>query len=199
MVNDEFPKPPPYGFEKVDADVHQSEAASIEIDEPINQSIFWQIFGELSSPQSLGIYLGVLVSSQTRRRVAKMFFLLRLTFWLGLVLVLLPREKTPESEKLPQIGASEAVQAATAAVSDVSQFCKRQPAACEVGGQAATVIGARAQEGARKLYQIITDKRAPDHTGSIGGVDETDPEPARLAPHDTLTQDDLVVEWRGLP
>ena len=45
-----------------------------------------------------------------------MFFLLRLAFWLGLVLVLLPREKTPESEKLPQITASEAVQAATAAV-----------------------------------------------------------------------------------
>jgi len=128
-----------------------------------------------------------------------MFFLLRLTFWLGLVLVLLPREKTPESEKLPQIGASEAVQAATAAVSDMGQFCKRQPAACEVGGQAASVIGARAQEGARKLYQIITDKRASDHTGSIGGLDEADPEPAGLAPHDTLTQDDLVVEWRGVP
>ena len=39
-----------------------------------------------------------------------MFFLLRMAFWLGLVLVLLPREKTPESEKLPQIGASQAVQ-----------------------------------------------------------------------------------------
>jgi len=67
-----------------------------------------------------------------------MFFLLRMAFWLGLVLVLLPREKTPESDKVPQIGASEAVSAATAAVSDVGQFCKRQPAACEVGGQAAT-------------------------------------------------------------
>ncbi len=88
-----------------------------------------------------------------------MFFLLRMAFWLGLVLVLLPREKTPESEKLPQIGASEAVSAATAAVSDMSQFCKRQPAACEVGGQAATVIGQRADDGARKLYQIITDKK----------------------------------------
>ena len=87
-----------------------------------------------------------------------MFFLLRMAFWLGLVLVLLPRDKTPESDKLPQIGASEAVSAATAAVSDMSQFCKRQPAACEVGGQAATVIGQRAQDGARKLYQIITDK-----------------------------------------
>src|SRR5438445_11402181 len=119
-----------------------------------------------------------------------MFFLLRLTFWLGLVLVLLPREKTPESEKLPQIGTSEAVQAATAAVSDMGQFCKRQPAACEVGGQAATVIGARAQEGARKLYQIITDKKAPDHTGSIGGGENVDVPVAIAARRDTLTPDD---------
>ncbi len=122
-----------------------------------------------------------------------MFFLLRMAFWLGLVLVLLPREKTPESKNLPQLGASEAVSAATAAVSDMSQFCKRQPTACEVGGQAASVIGQRAQEGARKLYQIITDKRPPDHTGSIpdgdNGADS-------LAPRDTLTPDDLVVEWR---
>ena len=88
-----------------------------------------------------------------------MRFLLRITFWLGLVLVLLPRDKTPESEKLPQIGAADAVQAATAAVSDMTQFCKRQPAACEVGGQAATIIGQRAQDGARKIYQIINDKK----------------------------------------
>jgi len=128
-----------------------------------------------------------------------MFFLLRLTFWLGLVLVLLPREKTPESGKLPQIGASEAVQAATAAVSDMGQFCKRQPAACEVGGQAAIVIRTRAQEGAKKLYQIITDKKASDHTGSIDGVAEAGPELTGMAPRDTLTEADLAVEWRGLP
>ena len=129
-----------------------------------------------------------------------MFFLLRMTFWLGLVLVLLPREKTPEADKMPQIGASEAVQAATAAVSDMGQFCKRQPAACEVGGQAATVIGQRAQDGARKLYQIITDKpdkKAPDHTGSIGGADDADASLPQAAPRDTLTPDDMVAEWRG--
>jgi hypothetical protein len=124
-----------------------------------------------------------------------MFFLLRMAFWLGLVLVLLPREKTPESEKLPQIGTSEAVSAATAAVSDMGQFCKRQPAACEVGGQAATVIGARAQDGARKLYQIITDKKSSDHTGSIGGIDDAGTA-ALAAPRDTLTPDDLQVDWR---
>src|ERR1700749_3777045 len=136
-----------------------------------------------------------------------MFFLLRMAFWLGLVLVLLPREKTPESEKTPQIGASDAVQAATAAVSDMSQFCKRQPAACEVGGQAATVIGGRAQDGARKVYNSITDKKpaeaakdnpakdnakdkkAPDHTGSIGVADAAEPGVAEIAPRDTLSAD----------
>src|SRR4051795_4905950 len=128
-------------------------------------------------------------------RGREMFFLLRMAFWLGLVLVLLPREKTLDAEKLPQIGASEAVSAASAAVSDMSQFCKRQPAACEVGGQAATVIGQRAQDGARKLYQIITDKKSPDHTGSIGGI-ETAETAAVSAPADTLTPDDLQAEWR---
>lgn len=136
-----------------------------------------------------------------------MRFLLRIIFWLGLVLVLLPRDKTPESEKLPQIGAADAVQAATAAVSDMTQFCKRQPAACEVGGQAATIIGQRAQDGAKKIYQIIndkkeqfekekTDKKAPDHTGSITVAGEGDAA-ATEAPRDTLTQDDLALEWRG--
>jgi hypothetical protein len=125
-----------------------------------------------------------------------MFFLLRMAFWLGLVLVLLPSDKTPESDKQPQLGASEAVSAATAAVSDMGQFCKRQPAACEVGGQAATVIGQRAQAGARKLYQIITDKRASDHTGSIGGGPNPEEHPNWAAPPDTLTQDDLQAEWR---
>src|SRR5262249_37932055 len=129
---------------------------------------FLQIFGQLISMQTLAIYQGPLVvngcvrmaqtATRNGRAVAKMWFLLRMTFWLGLVLVLLPRDKTPASGNLPQTNASEAVQAAPAAVSDMSQFCKRQPAACEVGGQAATVIGQRAADGARKVYGIITDK-----------------------------------------
>ncbi len=78
-------------------------------------------------------------------------------------------------------------------MSDVSQFCVRQPAACEIGSQAATVIGHRAQAGARKVYQMITDKK-PDHTGSIGRTDEA---AAHLAPADTLTSEDLKADWRG--
>lgn len=123
-----------------------------------------------------------------------MFFLLRMAFWLGLVLVLLPRDKTPESDKGPQIGTSEAVSAASAAMSDMSQFCKRQPAACEVGGNAASVIGERAKEGAKKIYQIITEKK-PDHTGSIGGADGAEVGEVPATPPDTLTPDDLAADW----
>ena len=136
-----------------------------------------------------------------------MFFLLRLTFWIGLVLVLLPRDKTPDADKPSQINASEAVSAATAAISDMGQFCKRQPTACEVGGQAATAIGQRAQGGARKLYQIITDKpdksdksdksdkRAPVHTGSIS-MESADAARSDIA-RDTLTPDDMQINWQG--
>jgi hypothetical protein len=142
-------------------------------------------------------------------RDREMFFLLRMAFWLGLVLVLLPRDPTPESEKAPQINASEAISAATAAASDMGQFCKRQPTACEVGGQAATAIGQRAQDGARKVYKIITDKKPettdkqpekqptvpakkPDHTGSI----ETEPAVATAVSSDALTDEDMAIERR---
>jgi Family of unknown function (DUF5330) len=211
MVNDRFPEPGGYGFEMVDASGacffsetrHQSKIYTES-----NRSDFPRIFADLTSMQTLAIYRRLLVQNQLRDhrngnerdgRGREMFFLLRMAFWLGLVLVLLPREKTPESEKLPQLGASEAVSAASAAVSDMSQFCKRQPTACEVGGQAATVIGQRAQAGARKLYQIITDKRASDHTGSIGGVEDAGASLAAAAPRDTLTADDLTAEWRAAP
>ncbi len=128
-----------------------------------------------------------------------MFFLLRVAFWLGLVLVLLPRDHTPETDKAaPQIGATEAISAASAAVSDMSQFCARQPGTCEIGGKAATAIGQRAQDGAKKLYKIITDKKPPDHTGSIAATETHELDAVERATQDapeTLTLDDLQAPW----
>jgi hypothetical protein len=215
MVNVGFPERARYGFEMVDASNQARKPASIENLHRIKSVGFLTNFRpfklnantcDLSATVSQGLIARSTATVARYRngikrdgRGREMFFLLRMAFWLGLVLVLLPREKTPESGKLPQLGASEAVSAATAAVSDMSQFCKRQPAACEVGGQAATVIGQRAQAGARKLYQIITDKRASDHTGSIGGVGYADASAVEAAPRDTLTADDLSAEWRPPP
>jgi hypothetical protein len=208
MVNAGFPERAGYGFEMVDA-----PDASVPCEKPSSIENLHQIksIGSVANFRRYNLNANICDLSTAANqepigrshrnwddRGREMFFLLRMAFWLGLVLVLLPREKTPESEKLPQVGAAEAVSAATAAVTDMSQFCKRQPAACEVGGQAATVIGQRAQQGARKLYQIITDKRAPDHTSSIGGAENTEASLA-AAPRDTLTPDDLQAEWRGVP
>jgi hypothetical protein len=87
-----------------------------------------------------------------------MFFLMRMAFWLTLVLVLLPTDKTANTDKSKSIDTMDAASAAAAAMSDMTQFCSRQPTACEVGGKAAVVIGERAQNGARKVYQFITEK-----------------------------------------
>jgi hypothetical protein len=121
-----------------------------------------------------------------------MFFLLRCAFWIGLVLVLLPRDPKPDVDShAPHVGAADAVSAAGSVINDMSQFCTRQPAACEVGSQAAKELGSRAQDGAKKVYKIITDKKS-DTTGSIG-----DPSTEAMAGSgvDTLTDDDRRLEW----
>jgi hypothetical protein len=119
-----------------------------------------------------------------------MFFLLRVAFWLGLVLVLLPTDKTPESDKLPQVGAAEAVSAATMAVSDLTQFCARQPQACAIGGQAATVIGHRAQSGAKKVYEFIREQKDSKSDEAKPGETKTgDAKPHDAKPGDVKHSD----------
>src|ERR1700678_313058 len=95
-----------------------------------------------------------------------MFFLLRMAFWLGLVLMLLPSgstQRVPASE----VGASDAISAASATVGDLRQFCTRQPDACTVGSQVATTLGYKAQAGAKMLYDFLTEQLAPKETGSV--------------------------------
>jgi hypothetical protein len=117
-----------------------------------------------------------------------MFFLLRMTFWLGLVCVLLPSgSKTPDTN----IDASQAVTAASAAVYDMRGFCDRQPGACEAGGKVAVALGHKAEAGARTLYEFITaklaDKAAP--------ADKTAEVPGTARGQNTLTQTDITPVW----
>jgi hypothetical protein len=95
-----------------------------------------------------------------------MFFLLRMAFWLGLVLILLPSDsgqRPPSSD----VHASEAISAASATVQDLRSFCARQPDACTVGSQVAVAIGYKAQAGAKMLYDFLTESLAPRETGSL--------------------------------
>ena len=135
-----------------------------------------------------------------------MFFLLRMAFWLGLVLVLLPFGSAQRSPTGSEVSASEAISAASATVGDLRGFCERQPDACTVGSQVATTIGYRAQAGAKILYDVLSEAMAPRDTGALGngGTRHTAGNKGALAKataernsQSTLTPADLAPAWRG--
>lgn len=126
-----------------------------------------------------------------------MFFLLRVAFWLSIVLVLLP-SGTPKAPQPSAVGAVDAIGAAGAAVSDMSQFCERQPEACVVGTQAAIAFGQRAQAGARMVYDFISERMKESEGGSIKtGSVKTGAERAIKSSQHTLRPGDLQPAWRG--
>src|SRR5918999_5511625 len=96
-----------------------------------------------------------------------MFFLVRAAFWLSIVIILLPTG-SQQPKSVPTIETGKAVSAASAAVSDLREFCARQPEACTVGSQAAVAFGYKAQAGAKMLYEFLSDALAPSETGSVG-------------------------------
>jgi len=133
-----------------------------------------------------------------------MFFLLRMAFWLGVVLVLLPtfvgsESSTPASAP-SQMSNSGAVSAASATVADLAHFCERQPGACVVGAQVAGVVGEKAQAGAKILYDYLSDRSNPK-TGSVTGASQpAKPALARKttdASRDTLAPTDRTPAWRN--
>jgi len=132
-----------------------------------------------------------------------MFFLMRVAFWLCIVLALLPtggsKQGTQASTTNNDFNVVEAFSAATA--TDMRRFCDRQPDACAVGSQAAVTFGQRAQAGAKMVYEFLNERMAPQETGSVSAHNApTKPAAgaaAAKASQNTLTQKDLIVPWRG--
>jgi hypothetical protein len=141
-----------------------------------------------------------------------MFFLLRVAFWLTIVLALLPSggmQQSAQASAQNTIGPTEAVVAAGAAVSDMGSFCERQPEACVVGAQAAVAIGQRAQAGAKMVFELFNDhtSRVTD-TGSVTKsklASHAGPKlaatvrtvPASPGSQNTLKDGDLDAAWQG--
>jgi hypothetical protein len=121
-----------------------------------------------------------------------MFFLIRAAFWLSIVVILLPTGSQPKPG--PTFQTAEAVSAASAAVSDMRQFCARQPEACSVGSQAAIAFGYKAQAGAKMLYDFLTETLAPAETGSVPTTPKRE---ISTRSQDTLRPADLAPAWRG--
>ncbi|MBX3581277.1 MAG: DUF5330 domain-containing protein [Rhizobiaceae bacterium] len=90
-----------------------------------------------------------------------MGFLIRMTFWFSLVLLVLPLG--PASESAPSVNPIQAFFAAKEAVDDFTGICERKPEVCEVGKAAMQTIGSRAREGARIVYEMLDeDGKAPE-------------------------------------
>lgn len=96
-----------------------------------------------------------------------MFFLIRMGFWLGLVLLLLPLGLKGQSGQ--DVSVIEAFGAFQAVVADARGFCARQPEACAVGGQMASHLMEKAQVGAKWLYQAVGEPTRGEAFGQGGG------------------------------
>jgi hypothetical protein len=109
-----------------------------------------------------------------------MFFLLRAAFWLSVVIMFLPADPDSHTEA-PRVSAIDTLVAARAAITDMSQFCDRNPDVCVTGNAALKVFAEKAQYGARMLYEYLDRPKTAD------------------AARGTLTPDDRAPEWRGHP
>jgi len=141
-----------------------------------------------------------------------MMFLLRTAFWVSVALALLPSFVPKEAATVsPEVGATDAMTAASATVADLSGFCDRRPDACAAGLQLANAFGQRAQAGAKILYDLVGEKvgkteraaaagtvahAGPAANGAEAAVAEAAKEPAKPSQH-TLTATDMAPAWRG--
>lgn len=110
-------------------------------------------------------------------------FLVRMAFWLSLVIICLPSGKSEEDETV-SLTATQALFAAQAAYDDFSQICARSPRICTAGRAAFVAFSDKAKNGARMVYQYLDQQGATNNNS-------TDISP------ETLTANDRASNWQG--
>ena len=134
-------------------------------------------------------------------------FILRMAFWLAVVIMLIPSDDVPSTEapvaEEPELSVNEAIGAAAATVSDMASFCERNQQVCKTGAQAFDVFLAKAENGARLAFQILNDVNEGATEGGAGeqttarDADYRRSEPAPSAGRGTLRETDLLPAWQG--
>jgi len=110
---------------------------------------------------------------------------------------------TPDSMKTEGgVGATQAITAASATMSDMKQFCVRQPDACDIGSQALSQFGRKAQASAKWLYELLSEKLGNDQTAAVARGSRDPKEPSKTSgdvdlSQNTLTATDASPSWRG--
>jgi hypothetical protein len=87
-----------------------------------------------------------------------MFFLLRTTFWLGLVLLIMPIDTSEVDSEGRQISAFETVLAAQGAAADIVGLCDRRPDVCDTGSALLETVGTRALQASKMAYEYLDEQ-----------------------------------------
>jgi uncharacterized protein DUF5330 len=120
-------------------------------------------------------------------------FLIRVGFWVGLAVLLLP---TDERQQARLYGT------AVATVERVTTFCDRNAQACVAGAELWATFVKKAEFGARMAIDLVSSSGRKDEDAaspraqpaSVKGKPEPKPAPAARG---TLTPTDLTPAWRG--
>ena len=94
-----------------------------------------------------------------------MWFLIKGSFWFGLVLVALSVFSSESSDNAghPQLQLSDAFTAASGAYVYITGMCSEKPEVCSKGGETLTALGYRAREGARVAYELLDSRFGDDN------------------------------------
>lgn len=114
-----------------------------------------------------------------------MGLLIRITFWFSLVLLALPLGGVGQEEGTRQVGAIEALIAASEAATDIAGICERKPGVCETGKAAFSTIGVRAREASKIAYETLDERFGETDaatTGSVPAVGDAVPAAADALP-----------------
>jgi len=116
-------------------------------------------------------------------------FLIRIAFWLGVLILLLPTEERQQAKLY---------ETAAATVERVATFCDRNPQTCALTSQFWATFLKKAEFGARVAVDLITSRGAKAEAG-VAATTKPDGTPAaepRAIPRNSLTRDDLGPSWR---
>jgi hypothetical protein len=124
-----------------------------------------------------------------------MWLLARVVFWLGLIIALLPPAPLRQDAPSSKVGAVDSLSSTNAAVSDIRQFCVRQPDACAAGSEAIAQFVQKAETGAKLLYQFLNERKVKDELPIT--LNSPNKPPTGRVSSSTLTPTDLAVSWHG--
>lgn len=90
-------------------------------------------------------------------------FLFRATFWMSLILLILPIDKSdigPEVSESLSLG--KVVELSGGLLSDMSQFCARKPELCDQGQDALYALGEKAKHASTLAFDYLNDATRDD-------------------------------------